>query len=379
MSEKYRKCICVFVVAIIILSFFSFVNFLSLINRNWLISFSLAMYLLLAISFFGFQKNKLNNFKKGTIKILLIILTVEMISLLIMSKVTNFNDIFIFLQNNYVSITFLVINSIIFELLRYIFISNNKNNKIIIVFLMIPLTILSFITESYLFSMNELNYIQIISLFIIPHILENVILTYLSYKIGYKISIIFKLFNILSEYLLFYVFNINLYLYAFISYFSLYIVYKVISNMFAYYDKELVHDFNTKWFRSYDFVALAIVLFFLYLIFGNGSIYMLGVSSDSMSPILEVGDAIVMKKVNSNEDIDIEDIVAYVEDGQIIVHRIVEVNTNEKGEIIYHTKGDFNQKMDNIDLTIDDIDGKMIFNIPYLASASVKSNKVRGD
>ena len=177
----------------------------------------------------------------------------------------------------------------------------------------------------------------------------------------------------------FYVFNINLYLYAFISYFSLYIVYKVISNMFAHYDKELVHDFNTKWFRSYDFVALAIVLFFLYLIFGNGSIYMLGVSSDSMSPILEVGDAIVMKKVNSNEDIDIEDIVAYVEDGQIIVHRIVEINTNEKGEIIYHTKGDFNQKMDNIDLTIDDIDGKMIFNIPYLASASVKSNKVRGD
>lgn len=80
------------------------------------------------------------------------------------------------------------------------------------------------------------------------------------------------------------------------------------------------------------------------------------VISGSMDPTINVGDEIIIKLTN---DIKENDIVTYIQDGNFVTHRIIELG-NDK--VI--TKGDNNDSKDD-PIDRDKIIGKFIFRIPY--------------
>ncbi len=65
-------------------------------------------------------------------------------------------------------------------------------------------------------------------------------------------------------------------------------------------------------------------------------------------------------KINSEDDIELYDILAYKHDDIVIVHRVVEIKENDKGETIYRLQGDSNPSSLSYEkeLTFDNFIGK---------------------
>ncbi len=83
--------------------------------------------------------------------------------------------------------------------------------------------------------------------------------------------------------------------------------------------------------------------------------------SGSMEKTIMRGDAIIVKEVPQDE-IKIEDIISFDEDGVIVTHRIIDI-INENGIVKYRTKGDNNNSPDKQMITYDKIEGKYQFKI----------------
>ncbi len=83
--------------------------------------------------------------------------------------------------------------------------------------------------------------------------------------------------------------------------------------------------------------------------------------SGSMEPTILKGDAILVREV-PEEDIKINDIISFVQDGTNVTHRIIAV-TEEDGVKKYTTKGDNNNAEDREKITYEQIEGKYQFKI----------------
>lgn len=118
--------------------------------------------------------------------------------------------------------------------------------------------------------------------------------------------------------------------------------------------------------RGYVSVALVLV-FILFLIPFLPTILSLKpliVLSSSMTPLLGVGDVVIVKPVNSSQ-LDIGDVIAFEDpagrENVIITHRII--NITEQG---FKTKGDAVEDPDQFTVKPDSVVGKAVFDVPYL-------------
>ena len=84
-----------------------------------------------------------------------------------------------------------------------------------------------------------------------------------------------------------------------------------------------------------------------------------------MEPELKKDDIIIIKKCKE-EELKVGDIVTFKRDGEVITHRIVEIDKNDNTGIQYLTKGDNNNVADDEYITFEDIEGLEILRIPYL-------------
>ena len=79
---------------------------------------------------------------------------------------------------------------------------------------------------------------------------------------------------------------------------------------------------------------------------------------------------VFINKIIKDDSINKGDVVAYKYENKIIVHRVVSKEC-KKNKCYYQTKGDANNVRDEGVLTIDDIKGKVLFKIVYVAYPSV--------
>lgn len=85
------------------------------------------------------------------------------------------------------------------------------------------------------------------------------------------------------------------------------------------------------------------------------------VLTGSMEPTLNIGDIVFVKETTNIKE---QDIVSFRVQNSIVTHRVVEIKEeNEKN--IYITKGDANSGNDTELLSIENIEGKYIFKIPF--------------
>lgn len=124
---------------------------------------------------------------------------------------------------------------------------------------------------------------------------------------------------------------------------------------------------RTKKFFKYISLNILIVLFVMNLILSLDKnkhflgIYMFNIVSESMEPTFKVNDLVVVKKV-SVFDLQKGDIITFENEGRIISHRILEIKEN-KGEVVFQTKGDNNEIPDPYELNTQQILGKVEFSI----------------
>lgn len=312
----------------------------------------------------GYKKDK-TNILKGTIyKTVIIELILYFILIYIIGLFNSFNiNKYIYDPINIINNIILPIIIIIFsELLRYIIVNANKDKKIVIILITIILTIL------------EMTYNTHLSLLSI--ITKNILMSYITYHIGYKINIIYRLFIDLYMFILPIIPNINPLLNTIINIALTYLIYIYINRQLTYYNdrKELI--LSKQLHKKTDTIVYGIIVISLSLVSGVFPIFMMGVGSGSMEPKLSTGDAIILTKVKSYDDLNIGDIIAYKNEEDItIVHRIT-----KKEDDYFITKGDNNNIEDKMEIRMKDVEGKVIFNIPYIAYPSILINNIiKGD
>lgn len=134
----------------------------------------------------------------------------------------------------------------------------------------------------------------------------------------------------------------------------------------------------------YLIAVVFIVAFLMHLINGNKN-DLFGytariVVSGSMEPEIKINSLTIIKKCNI-EDIKENDIVCF-NFSQDVVHRVIEVTTNDSGKTVLHTKGDANDEADSIEVYGDMIVGKVIYTFnnlaPIISKYSVSPGKIDG-
>ena len=130
------------------------------------------------------------------------------------------------------------------------------------------------------------------------------------------------------------------------------------------YNKSAEHTFSKNTLKKSDvpFVILTIVI--VLLVFGIGPYKMIGIETGSMTPALNVGDAVIISKKYDVEKLEENDIIAYEnENGILVIHRIIKENSDGT----YITKGDYNNVADTLYVKKEQIKGKVVIRIPYIA------------
>ena len=86
------------------------------------------------------------------------------------------------------------------------------------------------------------------------------------------------------------------------------------------------------------------------------------VLTGSMKPTLNIGDIVFVKETTNIKE---QDIVSFRVQNSVVTHRVVEIK-EENEKIIYITKGDANSGNDTELLSIENIEGKYSFKIPFV-------------
>jgi len=87
--------------------------------------------------------------------------------------------------------------------------------------------------------------------------------------------------------------------------------------------------------------------------------------SGSMTPSINRGDVVIIKKVESDDEIYINDVILYDAGSYDVVHRVVNIYY-DNGVKKYITKGDDNEMADKISVELQNIGGVVIAKIPYI-------------
>lgn len=263
------------------------------------------------------------------------------------------------------------------EYIRYTLIKNSGNKKryfifIGLLFLILEVNFSSFITS---FKDNETIF-KYISSIIIPCICHSFLSNYLVQKGDYKTSITYLLPLKLMVILLPIYPNLD----WFFS--SLYeIILAIIIYVFAYdfYEKKILRIRKRKNQKS------NIVTYFPYLIFfivfglfiaGVFSYKPVAIVSNSMYPKIKRGDIVISKKIEKTDlkNIRLYDIIEYRLDNSVIVHRVIAIDFDQKGNLVFITKGDNNKDKDPKKVTEDQVLGLVKIKVPKVGYPTVWLN-----
>ena len=251
------------------------------------------------------------------------------------------------------------------EIFRYIFISTNKDNKMMIYIM----TIILAMFEINLFVKYDTfrgleNIFRFIALTLLPQIMNSAMLTYFTYQTNYKASLIYRLVTELYIYIVPIEPDLGEWSMSIFKLVLPFIILMDFSRIVYNYNKSAEHTFSKNTLKKSDIPFIVISVILILLVFGIGPFKMIGIETGSMTPALNVGDAVIIYKNCDVDKLEEKDIIAYKRDDDVtVIHRIIKVNSD--GTFI--TKGDYNNVADTLYVKKDQVEGKVKLRIPFIA------------
>lgn len=259
------------------------------------------------------------------------------------------------------------------EYLRNIFTKNINDRWIyilnIIIFALYDIPLYSFIKSGY--SPEEL-FTHICSI-IVPALAANAVLIYLTKTSGYKSTMMYlipqKLFMICLPLLP----NLDWYYLAITGTLLPFIAYIFIKSI----QDKLVNRVSKRNLRQQNYIRYIPVIFtvviLLFFITGVFKYEPIAILSNSMHPLYNRGDVIIIEKVNNMalNNLKEQDIINYNLNGIYVAHRIVSVEKHNDGTVLYTTKGDNNNIIDKDKVSPSQIKGVVRFTVSKIGYPSV--------
>lgn len=334
---------------------------------------SIIVIAFISILLLGFRRDRLTTIKKAILSTILS----EILLFIAISYGLGF--VTGYLQNSYsldpVSIFQNVFSPIIYiigiEIFRYTILNANSDSKeitYITTFLIILLELSMGLHNVLMYNFETI--FTNTSAIIIPIIIKNATMSYLTIHGGLKSVLLYRLVMDIYGYVMPIVPDLGDYLTSVIGILLPAMVYMYSAILVDNNAKETEEKYTKKTFRISDIPVLLFIVILVGLISGKFKYAIIGVGSESMSPKINKGDSVIYQKVNSINDIKIGDVIVFNSGSKIIIHRYID-KKEEKGIDYIITKGDANNSADNLNLTFDDVEGKVLFKIKYLSYPSI--------
>lgn len=252
------------------------------------------------------------------------------------------------------------------ETLRIAIIAKNKNNKMLVVIITILLILLqiNYYTLEDLYS-NKEELFRYICSNIAPIIIYNIIYSYFILKNMYLFAISYRVLEKLFVLLMPIFPNVDWYVTGSISILLSIFMYLLFKYKYLKEKESLIGKLS----YIVTFVLALMLVCFMIGIFKYEPICIL---SNSMTPVYEIGDVVIFKKMTNYElnNISKDSIIVYTKDDRNIAHRVINIiKTDDR--TLYQTKGDSNNTADTGLVQIEQIKGVYIFHIKYIGFPSV--------
>lgn len=337
------------------------------------------IFLLDVIAYFllGFEKNK-SRYNKDIILSLIIYITIYYISIYLFGLFIGFsknvyNFDFISIVNNIVPVIILIFVS---EILRYII-----NSKIKDSYLLLGLSLIVFSMIDITFTLNATNFgdfytvLKVIGLFVLPSLGKNFLFTYLSVKVGFKPNMVYRYLMDIPKYILPIIPNFGAYVESIIYIAFPILVFIIIYNNLKKVDRKvnkIIKSKKSKRTIITYYIIIPLLIITVALTSGYFKYQAIVVATGSMSPNINKGDVVVVKKLSDNEirNLKIGDILVFNRENKIVVHRIYKIYSSGD-EIFFKTKGDNNNAPDSYLIEIHEILGVVKLKVRYIGYPTV--------
>lgn len=377
MKRTNKKILVLEIIFLIFLLFNSFV----LKNASTLIMTAIS-FLFLGVMFFMFGYEKDNFRNKNDVLLNLLI------CLLLYYFVTYFLGFFTgFIRSSYSMTLINIIKNtlpiialiIVTELLRYEIVTKTKDDLKSLIIGCILFVMMDINLSVHLYDVTTaIGITKMVCLVLFPSVTKNIFLIFLNYKAGYKIGILYRLLTELSVYLIPISPDFGEYLNVLLKTILPIIIMVRLNNMYNYFEMRKIK--NSRYNNS-KMILYSIITFILFIVVmltsGLFKYQALTIGSGSMYPTIEKGDVVIVSKVEEKEMSSIQkgDILVYKHDNIILVHRVVEIKTNNK-EFSFRTKGDNNSSKDSWTIKQSDVIGTVKLKIKWLGIPTVSLNEL---
>ena len=331
------------------------------------------LFFIASVFVYGFAKNKLNPLKKSITKTVFVLVLIGIGISYALGMIVGFlrNGYSLAVINIIKNITIPILLIVFTELFRYNAVRSNKDNFKFIVIFTLLLTILEIQMNIVVITKLGLQELFILTTTVIlPITVKNMLLSYLTYEVGYKPCLIYRLLLEIYVYLVPYLPNFGDYLTSMFGVCLPLVVYIYSSDKIYESEEGTEKEFkSSKISRIINIPIYAIIIITIALVSRLFPVFAIGIGSESMTGAINKGDSVIACKVNE-EDIKVNDVIVFQASDKILIHRVVQIDEID-GTKHFRTKGDMNGTRDNIDVTESKIYGKVQFRIPYIAYPSV--------
>lgn len=371
-GEKNLLIYCLIVLLILLINSFVY-NFLSGLYFSLFMGICLLVFKLI----FGFEKSNFRVSKEVLLDTIIVVL-VFFLGYYLFGIIITFAKTGNYFTwggiKNYILPTILTV--IFKEILRFNFLIKVDGKKRLILlslltFIFVDITNViylgNFSTASSTFKLTALN--------ILPAISYNIYATYTSINTGYKSIIVYALVIGLYTYIIPIIPNAGEYLLSIIRFLlPVVLLYRVYNTVKNESDEKIEREYNKK-----DYVGLILASIFVVILvyFSSGyfKYHAIAIATGSMSPAIERGDVVIVKKTKDYENLQEGEVIAYNYHNVIVVHRLAR-KVKVDDEYYFYSRGDANRVEDNYIVKQDMIEGVVKVRIPLIGMPTVWLNEL---
>jgi signal peptidase I len=219
-----------------------------------------------------------------------------------------------------------------------------------------------------------MNVFEMIGILILPSIARNAMLTFMSYRAGWRPAILYQMITMSYVYLVPIVPDLGPYISSVVAILLPTLLLIRLNEFFAT-DRPIPgreRHRMLKWLTVMPSVALLVLV--VLLISGVGRYWAMAVGSGSMEPTFNVGDVVIIDKNLTGLDVDkvkIGSVIAFHKDNKTVTHRAIALKVDANGAYYLQTKGDNNGSPDSWQVTKQDLVGTVLWRIPWIGSPTV--------
>ena len=339
------------------------------IFRTVCILVSLFISFIILILSFGWKKDN-NYLKKYIIRSLISILMAYMILIYGLGIFLGFTKGFLshnanFFKNLAVSVFFILE----LEAVRYLICKNSLHSKKPIILFTILSSILCVLLEINISNLETSEHIFIFaSTIVLPIIAQELLCSYMTYKVSIVPSLIFKAVIKLYVFIIPIVPDLGNYIYSAVNVIFPYIIYMFINKSIIKYEK-IKANLKKASITVYSIPLLIAFGILIVLVSGIFKYKLIAIATNSMDPAYGRGDAVIYEKL-SPEEIEVGDILVFRKNHVIITHRVTK-KWISNDSYHFNTKGDHNEVQDAFVTNGSDVLGKVEFSIKYIGYPTV--------